>query len=51
MIRVLVADDQTAVRAGFVALIGAEDEMEVVGEAGNGRDAVDTSRRVSRTSC
>jgi DNA-binding NarL/FixJ family response regulator len=46
MIRVLVADDQTAVRAGFVALIGAEDEMEVVGEAGNGRDAVDTSRRV-----
>jgi DNA-binding NarL/FixJ family response regulator len=46
MIRVLVADDQAAVRAGFAALIGAEEEMEVAGEAGNGREAVDISRRV-----
>jgi DNA-binding NarL/FixJ family response regulator len=44
--RVLIADDQAAVRAGFAALIGAEEEMEVVGEAGNGREAVDISRRV-----
>lgn len=46
MIRVLVADDQTAVRAGFAALIAAEEEMAVVGEAGNGREAVDRTRRV-----
>jgi CheY-like chemotaxis protein len=44
--RVLIADDQAAVRAGFAALIDAEDEMEVAGEAGNGREAVDISRRV-----
>jgi DNA-binding NarL/FixJ family response regulator len=46
MIRVLVADDQAAVRAGFAALIAAEDEMEVAGEAANGREAVDVARRV-----
>ena len=46
MIRVLVADDQASVRAGFAALIAAEDEMEIVGEAGNGREAIDVSRRV-----
>ncbi len=46
MIRVLVADDQTAVRAGFAALIAAEEEMGVAGEAGNGREAVDLARRV-----
>jgi DNA-binding NarL/FixJ family response regulator len=43
--RVLVADDQSAVRAGFAALISAQEEMEVVGEAGNGREAVDLARR------
>jgi DNA-binding NarL/FixJ family response regulator len=46
VIRVLVADDQAAVRGGFAALIAAEDEMEVVGEARNGREAVDLARRV-----
>jgi len=46
VIRVLVADDQAAVRAGFAALVAAEDEMEVVGQAGNGRKAVDLARRV-----
>ena len=46
MIRVLVADDQAAVRAGFAALIAAEDEMQVTGEAANGREAVDLARRV-----
>ena len=45
MIRVLVAEDQLAVRAGFAALIAAEEEMEVAGEAGNGREAVDLARR------
>ena len=45
MIRVLVADDQAAVRGGFAALIDAQDEMQVVAEAANGREAVDLSRR------
>jgi DNA-binding NarL/FixJ family response regulator len=45
MIRVLVADDQAAVRGGFSALIDAQDEMEVVAEATNGREAVDLARR------
>src|SRR5262249_50031523 len=44
--RVLVADDQAAVRAGFAALIAGEEDMEVAGEAGNGRQAVDIARRV-----
>jgi DNA-binding NarL/FixJ family response regulator len=46
VIRVLVADDQGAVRAGFAALIGAEDEMQVAGQAANGREAVDLTRRL-----
>ncbi len=46
MIRVLVADDQLAVRGGFAALIAADEEMEVAGEVGNGREAVDLARRV-----
>ena len=46
MTRVLVADDQAAVRAGFAALVAGEKEMEVAGEAGNGREAVDLARRL-----
>jgi DNA-binding NarL/FixJ family response regulator len=46
VIRVLVADDQAAVRGGLAALIDAQDDMEVVGEAVNGREAVDLTRRV-----
>ncbi|HZC31300.1 MAG TPA: response regulator transcription factor [Gaiellaceae bacterium] len=46
MIRVLVADDQTAVRAGFAALVDAEQEMTVVGEAADGREAIDLARRL-----
>ncbi|OFI37715.1 DNA-binding response regulator [Arthrobacter sp. SW1] len=40
MIRILLADDQTLIRAGFRALLDAEPDMQVVGEAGSGRDAV-----------
>ncbi|MFI6595172.1 response regulator [Nonomuraea sp. NPDC050536] len=40
MIRVLLADDQVLIRAGFRALIEAEDSIEVVGEAADGRQAV-----------
>jgi DNA-binding NarL/FixJ family response regulator len=46
MIRVLIADDQAAVRGGFAALIDAQDEMQVVAEAANGREAADLARRV-----
>jgi DNA-binding NarL/FixJ family response regulator len=45
VIRVLVADDQAAVRGGFAALIDAQDNMQVTGEATNGREAVDLARR------
>jgi DNA-binding NarL/FixJ family response regulator len=45
VIRVLIADDQSAVRAGFAALVRGEDDMEVVGEAADGREAVDLARR------
>ena len=40
MIRVLLADDQTLVRAGFRALLAAQDDVEVVGEAADGEQAV-----------
>ena len=40
MIRVLLADDQVLVRAGFRALLEAEPGIEVVGEAGDGEEAV-----------
>jgi DNA-binding NarL/FixJ family response regulator len=40
VIRVLVVDDQVLVRAGFRALLGSEDDIEVVGEASDGREAV-----------
>jgi DNA-binding NarL/FixJ family response regulator len=46
VIRVLVADDQDAVRGGFAALIDGQDAMQVVGEAANGREALDIARRV-----
>jgi DNA-binding NarL/FixJ family response regulator len=45
MIRVLVADDQAAVREGFAALIEAQDNMLVSGQAGTGRQAVELARR------
>jgi len=45
VIRVLVADDQAAVRGGFAALIDAQEKMQVIGEAKNGREAVDLARR------
>jgi DNA-binding NarL/FixJ family response regulator len=44
MIRVLLADDQVLVRAGFRALLDAEPDIEVVGEAGDGAAAVRLTR-------
>jgi DNA-binding NarL/FixJ family response regulator len=46
VIRVLIADDQAAVRGGFAALIHAQENMDAVGEASNGREAVDLARRL-----
>ena len=46
MIRVLLADDQALMRAGFRALLDAEDDLAVVGEAADGAAAVDQSRRL-----
>lgn len=40
MIRVILADDQPLLRGGFRALIDAEDDIEVIGEASNGIEAV-----------
>lgn len=45
MIRLLLADDQNLIRAGFRALLDAEPDMEVVAEAGTGRDAVRLAER------
>ena len=44
MIRVLLADDQGLVRAGFRALLDAEPDIEVAGEARDGREAVRLTR-------
>ncbi|PRX99790.1 response regulator transcription factor [Allonocardiopsis opalescens] len=44
MIRVLLADDQTLVRAGFRSILDGEDDIEVVAEAGDGAQAVERAR-------
>jgi DNA-binding NarL/FixJ family response regulator len=44
VIRVLLADDQEMVRTGFRLILSAEDDVEVVGEAGTGVDAVARAR-------
>jgi DNA-binding NarL/FixJ family response regulator len=45
VIRVLLVDDQVLVRAGFSALLAAEQDIEVVGEAGDGAQAVRLARQ------
>ncbi len=47
MIRVAVADDEAFVRSGFSALLNAEPDIEVTGEACDGAEAVALVRRTS----
>ena len=46
-VRVLIADDQALVRAGFRMILDAEDDLEVVGEAADGLEAVEQAKRLS----
>jgi DNA-binding NarL/FixJ family response regulator len=46
VIRVLIADDQDLVREGLRMLLEAEPDIEVVGEAGDGREALERARRL-----
>ena len=46
-IRVLIADDHSVVRMGLTALLGAEDDIVVVGEAKNGEDTVREALRLT----
>ena len=48
-IRVLVADDQSMVRAGFRMLLSGEEDIEVVAEASNGLEAVEKAARFDPT--
>ncbi|WP_374945392.1 response regulator [Agreia sp.] len=46
MIRVVIADDQQLIRAGFSALLASEADIDVVGEAATGSEAVDLVARL-----
>ena len=43
-IRILLADDHAVLRAGLRALLNSEDDMEVVGEAGDGQETIERAR-------
>ena len=47
MIRVLLADDQALVRAGFASLLDAQGDIEVAGEASDGEEAVRLARQLT----
>ena len=45
-IRILLADDHAVVRQGFSLILSAQPDMEIVGEVGNGREAVELAGRL-----
>jgi len=45
-IRILLADDHAVVRQGFKMILSAQSDMEIVGEAGNGRDAIELAAKL-----
>jgi len=45
-IKVVVADDQELVRTGFRAILNSEPDIEVVGEAGDGREAIEAAKQL-----
>ncbi|MFG2999685.1 response regulator [Streptomyces sp. NPDC048340] len=50
-IRVLIADDQEMVRTGFALILGAQDGIEVVGEASDGAECVELARQLRPDVC
>ena len=46
MIRILLADDHSLVRHGFRMILAAEADMEIAGEAGNGREALELAQKL-----
>jgi DNA-binding NarL/FixJ family response regulator len=46
MIRILLADDHSLVRQGFSMILEAQADMQIVGQAGNGREAVDLAAKL-----
>ncbi|MEO3802167.1 response regulator transcription factor [Nonomuraea sp. B1E8] len=46
-VRVLVCDDQALIRTGFSTIIDAQPDLEVVGECGDGRAAIELTRQVN----
>ena len=45
-VRVLLADDQPLLRTGFRMVLGGESDLDIVGEAGDGAEAVELARRL-----
>jgi DNA-binding NarL/FixJ family response regulator len=45
-VRILLVDDQPLLRTGFRMVLGAEEDLDIVGEAGDGAEAVDLARRL-----
>jgi DNA-binding NarL/FixJ family response regulator len=45
-VRILLADDQPLLRTGFRMVLGAEEDLDIIGEASDGAEAVDLARRL-----